>query len=295
MAKENYAFIIGMVADTPRILQDRSGNDSEAVIKLRTIRRGPYDRAGNFDPKYDLPMMRTRDPRIINIIDGLQVNDVIESKCNIITRHSLTSCTCPYCGTKTVRSFFLTYLNPISIAIRNRCDTETAAMHILNDVDVAENSNVLKIMGRLTNENGPRFYENEATGKKSCIYQIAVNRRFKVYGSRNAFGIKSDGNEDEENRSINEARSDYPWVISYDGLAEENSKYLHMGSSIYIDGYFHTRDYTKTVLCSNPECSRDFEVPAVSLTITPYSVEYLENCDIPEVETNPLDHSQDII
>lgn len=294
MAKENYVFITGVLVQPPKFVQDREGNLTEAVFPLRTIRRGPYDKAGSFDPKYDVPTLRTKDPRLINMATGFQQDDVIEAKCVLVTNNARRTYTCPHCGARFVRSVFLTYLSPVSLSVRNRCGSETEASHILNDMDVAENSNVLKVIGRVSNEDGPRYHVNEATGKRSCTFQIAVNRKFMLYGAERLFGVKSDGNDDELNRRINDNRSDYPWVVSYDKVADENAKYLHQGSLVFIDGYFHSRSYTKTLTCENPECGRDFETSGMSLTITPYDMEYLEDCDIPDIKNDDLDRIDDL-
>lgn len=294
MAKENYAFITGIVSKAPVFIADREGNIKEAVLFVRTIRRGPIDTSGNFDPKYDDPTLRTKDPRLIDKITTLGVNDVIESKCAVVTNYAGRTMTCPYCGHRFVRSSFLTFLAPISLSLRNHCETDTEAMHILNDFDVAELSNSVKLIGRLTSPDGPRYHESEATGKQSCAYQIAVNRKYLLYGASRFFNQKSDGNETEYDRFINENRSDYPWVISYDRMAKENSEYLHQNSLIYIDGYFHTRPYVKTITCESPDCGKDFDVNGASLTITPYDMEYLEDCDIPDIKNDDKDHIPDI-
>lgn len=293
MAKENYVFITGQLQKEPVFVKNREGRINEVVFPLRTIRRGPYDRAGNFDPKFDSPILKTKDPRLISIASTFHMHDLIESKCVIVTEYADRTYTCPHCGCRFVRNVFTTFLSPVSLSVRNREDTTTNAMHILQDDDVAENSNVVKIIGRVTNEDGPRYNLNEATQKKSCTYQIAVNRKFLLYGASKLFGVKSEGNEGV-NQLINEERSDYPWVVCYDSIADEARDYLHQGSLIYIDGYFHTRPFIKTIKCENPECGLTFDTKDLSLTVTPYDIEYLENCDIPEVNNGDLDHIHDL-
>lgn len=293
MAKENYVFITGQLQKEPVFVKDREGRIVEAIFALRTIRRGPYDSAGNFDPKFDSPILRTMDPRLMDIVASFQMHDLIESKCVIVTENTKRTYTCPHCGHKFIRSDFQTYLAPVSLSIRNREPNTTEAMHILQSDDVAENSNIVKAMGRITNADGPRYYANEGTQKRSCTYQIALNRKFFIYGASKLFGKKSDGNEGI-NQFINENRTDYPWVVCYDRLADEAKEYLHQNSLIYIDGYFHTRPYIKSVRCENPECQQAFDTKGLSLTITPYDVEYLDDCDKPDIKTDDLDRTDDL-
>lgn len=269
MAKENYVFLIGYVKKEPVFINDREGNPIEAMMPLTTIRRGPFDEAGNFAPRWDKPILRTKDPRLIKKMQTIQLHDIIETKASIVTAHAKRMITCEKCGHKEPKDVSLVYLSPISICVRQHTDSDTEGASVLLDIDVAEISNVAKIIGRVCNEEGVKFYKDEEGHAKST-YQVAVNRKFYIYGSR-----MDRGSTDDETQ---EDRADYPWVSSYGKVAEEDNAQIQQGSLLFIDGYIHTQAYEQKTICSNPECNHEITYKCQSFQVTPYSNEYLEGC-----------------
>ena len=88
--------------------------------------------------------------------------------------------------------------------------------------------------------------------------------------------------------------SDYPYVISYNEQAQKDMKALKQGSLVYIDGYVHTMLVPFTVTCANEECGKNFEIKTQRMSITPYSVEYLRDCNEDAIEqTRPNAASAD--
>lgn len=281
MAKENYVFIIGILKKNTVFIKDKDGHETELVMSLQTIRRGVRDKYGDFDAKWDNPILRTKEPRLMEAAHNFRINDIIETKCVIVTDNVPRAYTCPHCGKKMIEKEYITYLTPVSMAIRGHYENISDPHEELMKEDVAEVSNTVKLIGKVVNPDGPRYRISEQTGKRSCIYQLAVNRKFKIYGSAALYGVTPTGHS-ETDQDIKENRSDYIWIKSYDYVAEENSRVLHPGSMIYVDGYFHTQPIEKPVQCTNPECGLEFKTKKLSMMVTPYEVEYLADCDTDE-------------
>jgi hypothetical protein len=285
MAKENYVYVIGQLRKEPFVVKNKdTGRPTEGAMFLTTIRRGLYDAAGNFSPRWDKPLIRTKDPRLAKKMLEFKVNDIIEAKCCIVTHHVKKIVKCPDCGTKQERESILVYLTPVSLTLRNRPEGETAATAILMDPDVAEMSNIAHVIGRVCNEDGVR-YTNDNAGHTKANYQIAVNRKFMVYGSR----MDRLSTDDE----TQEDRADYPWVVSYGKVADDDKKQLVQGSLIYIDGYVHTQTYKQKTICDNECCQQEFEFPCQAMQLTPYSNEYLEGCNLVDSVRNLNDRVSD--
>lgn len=278
MAKENYAFIVGVLKKNTVFIKNKEGLTTELVMSLQTIRRLPYDKYGNFDPKWDNPIIRTKEPRLIEAAENFRVNDIIEAKCVIVTDNVPKAYVCPHCGKKMLQREYITYLTPISLAVRGHYDNVSDPNEVLMDPNVAEISNVVKLIGKVVNPDGPQYRVSEQTGKRSCIYQLAVNRKFKIFGSAALYNVTAHGTDDI-NQLIKENRADYIWVKSYDDVAEENHDILHNGSKVYIDGYFHTQPVEKIIQCENASCGLTFPAKKLSMMVTPYEVEYLTEGD----------------
>lgn len=278
MAKENYVFIVGALKKDTVFIKNKEGHITELVMSLQTIRRGLFDKYGGFDPKWDTPILRTREPRLIQEAQNFRLNDIIEAKCVIVTDNVPKAYQCPHCGQKMMAMEYITYLTPISMAVRGHYESSNAPHEVLMNQNVAEFSNVVKLIGKVVNPDGPQYRVSEQTGKRSCIYELAVNRKFKIYGSTPLYDVNAKGNG-EADQLIKENKSDYIWIKSYDHVAEENHEVLHNGSLVFIDGYFHTQPVEKTIQCVNPACGLTFTSRKLSMMVTPYDVEYLKDCD----------------
>lgn len=284
MAKENYVYLIGQLRKEPFVVKNNAGRPIEGAMFLTTVRRGLYDDAGNFAPRWDKPLIRTKDPRLAKKMLEFKVNDIIEAKCCIVTHHVKKMVKCPHCNQKQERESSLVYLTPVSLSLRNRPDGETDASATLMDPDVAEMSNVAHVIGRVCNEEGVKYTDDNA-GHTKANYQIAVNRKMFVYGS------KMDRlSTDEETQ---EDRADYPWVVSYGKVADEDKAMLIQGSLIYLDGYVHTQNYKQKTVCDNEDCQQEFEYPCQAMQLTPYSNEYLEGCNLVDSVRNLRDRTSD--
>ena len=88
MAKENYVYVIGQLRKEPFVVKNKdTDRPTEGAMFLTTIRRGLYDAAGNFSPRCDKLLIRTKDPRLAKKMLELKVNDIIEAKCCNVTHH----------------------------------------------------------------------------------------------------------------------------------------------------------------------------------------------------------------
>lgn len=260
MAKENYIFLIGQVLKEPSIKLDDDGAPVRATFQLTTLRRDKYDKAGNFSPKWDKPVILTGVPALIKQIQNISLYDFVEVKGTVTTKDYIRRTVCPHCGAEQLTNAMMTFINPTYINVREHCESRTAGLSYLSDC--AEASNILKLIGRVCRD--PEFYTYE-NGATCCSYPIAVNRKLFI-----------DGSIDEEDHS------DYPWVKTFGEQAEEDYAALRMDSLVYVDGYVRTLKRDQQIQCSNPECGQMYTFPNAILEAIPYSVEYLEGCSLPD-------------
>ena len=260
MAKENYIFLIGQVCKAPKIKCDEDGNPVRASFGLTTLRRDKYDKAGNFAPRWDRPIILTGVPQYMKQIEEIKEFDFVEVKGTVTTKDFVKRTVCPHCGAEQLTSAMMTFINPVYIGIRGHAESRTDGLPYL--AEVAEASNILKLIGRVCKE--PVLYTYD-DGTKCCNYPIAVNRKLYVEGS-----------QDEEDHA------DYPWVKSFGEQAEENINALDVDSLVYIDGYIRTVKRVQEFQCTNPECGQIYTSPNTVMEVIPYSTEYLENCNLPD-------------
>lgn len=267
MAKENYIFIIGQACVEPNIKKDVDGTPVRASIPLTTLRREKYDRAGNFSPKWDKPVIMTANPALMKQIENIQLYDFVEVKGTITTKNYKRRTICPKCGEEKICDAMMTFISPTYINVRCHATSRTEGLPYLSEC--AEASNILKLIGRVCRD--PEIYTYD-DGSKCCSYPIAVNRKFYI-----------DGSVDEEDHS------DYPWVKSFGEQADEDIEALHVDSLVYIDGYMRTLRREQQIQCTNPECLEFYTFPNAVMEVVPYSVEYLQGCTLPESTRLPDD------
>ena len=260
MAKENYIFLVGQVRKPPVSQKDSNGKIISTMFPLMTLRRNVKDEAGNYAPRWDKPLIMTTDPLILEKTLEIQVHDIVEVKGTIMTRNVKRSLQCPYCGNVALYDGMITVINPVYVGIRKNFDSDSEGYAEL--LQCAEISNTAKVIGRVCSPAIEVFRNDE--GALGARYQIAINRKLYVTGT------------DPEDHS------DYPWVYSYGGVAEEDQSVLQQGSMLYLDGYVHTMKFKQKTYCQNPECMEVFDFPNQSMNITPYACEYLENCNLPD-------------
>lgn len=257
MAKENYIYLIGQVCKEPMILYGEDNTPQRAQFTVFTLRREKYDRAGNFSPQWDRPLIMTSTPAFIKTIENIELYDFVEIKGTLTTADYTRSTVCPHCGKEKLSPAMLTYINPAYINVRHHAKSRTEGLPYL--AECAEASNILKLIGRVCRD--PELYTYD-DGSSCCSYAIAVNRKLYVEGS-----------EDEEDHA------DYPWVKSFGEQAEKDIAALKVDSLVYIDGYIRTMKRTVRIQCDNPQCAEFYDQPTAVLEAVPYSVEYLSDFD----------------
>lgn len=260
MAKENYVFLIGQVLKEPNIKYDEDGIAIRASVALTTLRRDWYDRAGNFSPKWDRPVIMTAVPQFIRQMENIKLYDFVEVKGTVTTKDYIRRTVCPHCAEEQLTNAMMTFINPSYINIRRHSESRTEGLPYLKEC--AEVSNTLKLIGRVCRE--PELYTYD-DGDQCCSYPLAVNRKLYVEGSA-----------DEEDHA------DYPWIKSFGDIAREDMDALHVNSLIYVDGYVRTLRREQKIQCTNPDCGQEYSFPNAVLEVVPYSVEYLEGCTLPD-------------
>ncbi len=257
MAKENYVSLRGQLRQEVKYVMDpESGDIKSALFRLTVLRRDIRDRANNFSPKMDKPLISTSDPNIIRQIQKLKVEDIVEVKGVYKTQYITKHCQCPKCATVNAFDTNLPIIVPLYVGRCVELETTTEGMDYLKDC--AEISNIVKVIGRLCIDESDIVSGETDRGDAYAKYKIAVNRKFFDTNSLDA-----------------EDHTDYPVIYSYNDVAKKDIAMLKKGTLMYVDGYLHTMKYDANIECC--ECGESFTVPIQRMNITPYSNEYLRD------------------
>lgn len=264
MARENTVILYGRVIKDPLIYANSQTKEvSSGQLTLTTLRRSyaTDDLILKGAIRLDSPCIFSRNKKIIDKMLGIRQNDMILVKGSLCTQETNKRYICPYCGHETIKEEgVIVYIDPIHLMILERDCDENRGFELLKQND--EISNQVFCYGTLCRD--PLYYENSETGKKECQFQIASNRKRR---------IEEDGPD---------KKTDYPWCKVFGRLATECNEVLHTNSSIYINGAIETRKITQNFICE--ECGQHYEKQSYGTEIVPYSIEYLHDCDIPEVQ-----------
>lgn len=269
MAKENYISLRGQLRKDPTIVTDDMGEPISAVFSLHTLKRNVRDRAGNLDPKFDRPIILTSDPRLVQKIKSFKNHDIIEVKGNFTTGFVQKPKKCPVCGEVNIIETPFQVVTPLYVGvIRTGIENDAEGLHEL--VETAEISNIAKMIGRVCSPTDHIYHGVTEIEQSYTKYQLAVNRKYYM--------ATSNGYEDH---------TDYPYVISYEDVADKDYAALKQGALVYIDGYIHTMAFN--INCKCEHCGSDFTFRSQRMLITPYSTEYLRDYNddaIPETRAN---------
>lgn len=273
MAKENYVSLKGQLRTDVRFIKDEeSGEITCALFPLLVIRRNTKDRSGNLNPKFDRPIISTSDPEMIRAAQKLSRYDIVEVKGIFRTQKMIRNKYCEKCGALNVIESAIQTINPTFIGVlSSECKNDTSGTKYL--LDVAEVSNVAKVIGRVCSPTEHLALGETDQGISYCKYQLAVNRKLYIDGS--------DGDEDH---------ADFPIVYSYGSNAEDDFLVLQQGALVYIDGYIRTSTLEKSITCEH--CGEVFVVPTKRMTLSPYSTEYLRDFKGDVLEST---HGEEII
>lgn len=259
MAKENYVSLKGQLRSDVRFIIDEETNEAvSAIFPLLVIRRNIKDRAGNLNPKFDRVIIQTSNPEMILAAKKLATYNIVEVKGTFRTQRMTRNKYCPKCGKlNIIADSSIQTINPTFIGILStEPKTDIEGTRYL--LDVAEVSNIAKIIGRVCSPTENITLGETDLGVSYCKYQLAVNRKHYVEGSA---GI--------------EDHTDYPIVYSYGSVAEDDYAVLQQGALVYIDGYVRTSTLETTHECD--ECKESFTYTNKRMTISPYAVEYLRD------------------
>ena len=271
MAKENYISLKGQLKKEVKYIVDKDTVQiKQAILQLVVMRRDIKNRANDFSPRFDRPIIITNDPRLIRVIQTFTLYDIIEVKGTLKTKHVVKHKQCPHCGQINLIETPLQCITPIYIGKCADLETGVAGVEYLRDC--AEISNIAKVIGRVCVKD--ILTGETERGNKYAKYQIAINR--KLF----------------DNTAVDEDdHTDYPVVFSYDNVADEDEAMLCEGALIYLDGYLHTMELEQSILCH--DCGHTFPIKVQRLNLTPYSNEYLRDYKEDGLESTHIDTSQE--
>lgn len=292
MARENYVLLYGRVLKEPVLTVNEQGNYKLGSIVLQTARKS-YATDSPFlggTIRWDTPCIRSkREGLIRDVFSKIQVGDMLLVKGNLCSKEVVRAATCPYCGDKVRKpGGVMTYIDPISVYIETLGEGsfETyAEIRKLSEKDKAllkktgligisqqeandlmerkvEISNQIYLDGELCRE--PTIYEDATSNRVQTQFQIAVNRKRYIP-------------EDSPDK-----RTDYIWIKAYGQLARECQNVLHLHSKVTINGAIQTKEINSLFFCDR--CGGEFLKTHLSQEVVPYSIEYRENCNLPEAE-----------
>lgn len=256
MARNNFVLLYARVTKNPRISTDENGNFTRADVVLTTSKgERSSQNADSYIKSYefDCPVMITKDPYLISKINEWVPDDIVLIKGVISSRDIDKISICSVCGKKNSRPGTVMYITPIYVQKVKHCKDEASALEELKNG--CEISNLCIVAGNIC-EN-PKFYRNE-NGLCMTQYNIALNRKFRVVTDPASL------------------KTDYPHVKSYGDLAVNDAMFLQTGATVLIEGYIHTRGFTKKCTCAH--CGSEYETPDRAMEIIPYATEYLTGC-----------------
>lgn len=267
MAKENYVSLRGQVRKEVKIVMDPVTHEPvSAIFSLCTVRRDILDRAGALSPDFDRPIIMTNNPILVRKAQEIKVHDIVEIKGTFTTGRAIRQRICPHCNeinevNVTFQTIYPTYIGILKTDLTNDRDG------LAELAECAEVSNIAKMIGRVCSEEIKTG--STERGEYFAKYRIAVNRKL--------FHTGSDSYQDH---------SDYPAVISYGKVAQDDAKTLKQGALIYMDGYIHTMMMKETRVCDH--CGETFWFHNQHMIFTPYSTEYLRDFNEDAIEeTHP--------
>ena len=243
-----------------------------------------------------------------NFRRGLAPYDVVTVAGNLSSLETQRTYTCPVCGrTITKEKGVILYVDPVQIAkeqsitltqeekaeIQKQVKKKLAENNIYPSMqdfkqramdfyktkyedahmkkatqllaEHSEMSNLITLIGNVCKE--PTFYTgiSEKTGKafSKCTIPLAVTRSRRI--------------EYQEP----ERQTDYIYVVSYGDDSAQHANCLTVGSQILVRGAIQIREHKQKVFCA--ECG-EVTVDSVDTEVTPYQIEYLKNCILPEGE-----------
>ena len=130
--RENYAQLYGQVHEPPKIMSDRTGNLTRGVIALKVVRLIPgRDRLSHRASVYALPVLLTKNEKMIQEMMKLKEGDMIEAWGPICTNEIVRRSFCPDCQGENQQSGMQFYVSPIYITQREKGLTPDEGMAAL--------------------------------------------------------------------------------------------------------------------------------------------------------------------
>lgn len=260
--KENTVIMMGRIQKPPFIKVNKNGEYVVGRIELLTVRRTKANEELRLlgTPRLDTQYIISRNPVIIEKrMVPLKEGDIVILKGNMATRNTSKRYICPFCGGANVyEGTTLIYIDPIFLEkTSHEFETEEEAKESL--LGKAEISNNIIVAGNVCRE--PVYYKSPDGRKEECDFQLAVGRKRRII---------EDGPE---------KTTDFPFVKTYGKNSFEYSQVLQLGSEVLINGSVQAREIEMLKQCEF--CNEEFVAQGATMEIVPYSVEYIENCNIP--------------
>lgn len=255
MAKHNLVLLNGQVLRKPKLIPNKNTGEIETAMCPIWVIRGVRDFGNNIDHvKHDAPIIMTRNPELIKIMETWEVGDMVEVKGSLTTKDVIKGFVCKHCGQKQKKKGSLVYINPIFLEVHEKRLTPEQGLQKLKER--CEISNQVTLIGAVCRE--PQLYTTEK-GLAITTYQMAVRRKYR---------IATDSTE---------TKTDFPWVKSYGNIAKNDAASIKKGTYIFIDGMLQTREFDRSYICQNPECGKENHFTDFAMEIVPFATEYLRD------------------
>lgn len=257
MARHNQIRLVGYLLEEPKFRSMGAYGAECVLIKIRTCRRMVDNYNGRF---YEDILLYYDGEPLMKKIRGLVPYDIIDVKGVVNILQAEKNIQCPYCGyintihgkqTTFVYPIFLSKIQSMSGPVNDGTYDKDNISYWLQE-QYMEVSNQALLIGTVRKE--PEFKDD---GKNPfCRYPLQIDRKYYI-------------------PSQCDISADFPWVYSYGQQAEWDSKYLHNGSEILVDGFMCTDYVFPYITCDT--CGEKFQFRDTRASFIPYSIEYLSN------------------
>lgn len=259
MARQNDVWLYGGVADEPQIMKSETGEYIRGMFHLTCLKS--IRKTGDHTEEkilFDYPLVLSNDPEQIKKMEKYRENDVLEIRGKYVVRKITKKSFCKHCGAINEAAGNINFIMPLVMKNRTINGPYTEKQVFRELESNREFSNSVIVVGGLCRDVS-YFCEGNI---QTSVYQIAIERRVLVKGDPP------------------ETKTDFPIIRSFGDNAYRDHLCLKTGSLVLVNGYLHTREFSRKTLCRI--CGEEYQWTDSTTEIIPYSEEYLANYTDPE-------------
>ena len=249
MARYNQVLLLGAVVSQPKTAVDENGEIDKISVSTAVMRSQRNSVEYSTKQVWDIPLVMSVKRRIIESMRSLTVGSVVFIEGTLCTVNYDAVVRCPVCNTPITEPTTIAFVNPIYVREIVHYKTKEQAMKFIESQQAI--SNRCTLIGTCRFE--PAWHVT-SSGLGICNYQMFVKRAIRI--------------REEEDRN----KYDFPFIKSYGSCASDDHDYVKAGTTVFVDGFLQTRDYTKEKEC--PNCGEKIKLRRMVTEVVPHSSEY---------------------